>query len=417
MRDLTPRARAFIVSGLVAVVCGMLFGERDFVRIGMLLVACPLIALLFVRRGARAVTVTRQNAQHRVEAGGSVPVRLTLRAASPDGGTARGGIGVPLLVEDRLPADLGPAVRFVIERLPAGSSRELSYALPVHRRGRYRLGPTVIHLSEAFGMVDRTWEVPTSATVLVTPRVEQLPVIPLVGSWATSGDTQARDFVTGGVADVTIREYRQGDDVRLVHWPSTARVGELMVRQEEQPLQSRATVFLDDRAAVHHGRGADSSLETGIVAAASVVCHLAAQGFQVRLVTAEGAQVSGWHEGMAASDVSAHLEHLALTRPSNVERLSHGWFAEEHRGAMIVAVLGLLDEPDREVLARLATTGTRAHAIALDVEHWGRRATEEPVGPAPSTTTSATWLRGHGWRAAPLVQGEAVASAWRGLTR
>ena len=50
------------------------------------------------------------------------------------------------------------------------------------------------------------------------------------------------------IADASTREYRHGDDLRKVHWKSTARTGELMVRREEQPWESRATVVLDTRA-------------------------------------------------------------------------------------------------------------------------------------------------------------------------
>ena len=74
-----------------------------------------------------------------------------------------------------------------------------------------------------------------------------LPTIPLTGAWTGSGDNRPRAFATGSAEDVTVREYRRGDDLRRVHWRSSARTGELMVRREEQPWQSRATLFLDNR--------------------------------------------------------------------------------------------------------------------------------------------------------------------------
>ena len=105
----------------------------------------------------------------------------------------------------------------------------------------------------------------------------------------------------GSAEDVTVREYRRGDDLRRVHWRSSARTGELMVRREEQPWQSRATLFLDNRTHAHRGHGAASSLEYAVSAAASVALHLAQRGFMVRLVTADGEDRDTlWHDRRAS---------------------------------------------------------------------------------------------------------------------
>ena len=113
-----------------------------------------------------------------------------------------------------------------------------------------------------------------------------LPPIPLGGAWTGSGDNRPRAFAIGSAEDVTVREYRRGDDLRRVHWRSSARIGELMVRREEQPWQSRATLFLDNRLRAHRGQGIASSLEAAVSAAASIAVHLGQRGFTVRLVTA-----------------------------------------------------------------------------------------------------------------------------------
>ena len=84
-----------------------------------------------------------------------------------------------------------------------------------------------------------------------------LPAVRLTGEYAGTGDSRARSVAVHGEDDAATREYRHGDDLRKVHWRSTARVGELMVRREEQPFQSRATVLLDSRTIAH--RGSDSA--------------------------------------------------------------------------------------------------------------------------------------------------------------
>ena len=58
-----------------------------------------------------------------------------------------------------------------------------------------------------------------------------------------------------GEDDVSIRAYRDGDDLRRIHWPATAKTGDLMVRQEDRPARRRAVVVLDSRASGHRGTG------------------------------------------------------------------------------------------------------------------------------------------------------------------
>ncbi len=124
----------------------------------------------------------------------------------------------------------------------------------------------------------------------------------------------------GSAEDVTVREYRRGDDLRRVHWRSSARVGELMVRREEQPWQSRATVFLDNRARSHRGQGLSSSLESAVTAAASVALHLSQRGFMVRLTTATGEhEATSWHMREATSNARPLLESLAVLTTTSHE--------------------------------------------------------------------------------------------------
>ena len=90
---------------------------------------------------------------------------------------------------------------------------------------------------------------------------------------------------TAGEDDVIPRAYRDGDELRRVHWRSTARYGELMVRREEQRWRNKATVFLDSRSVAHVGSGAASSFEMAVSAAASLGVHIAQEGLTGQFVT------------------------------------------------------------------------------------------------------------------------------------
>ena len=227
-------------------------------------------------------------------------------------------------------------------------------------------------------MVDLDQVLPSSATILVTPRTEPLPQIPLTGRWAGAGDNRTRDLLGGGSPDVTIREYRLGDDLRRIHWPTSARAGELMVRREEQQWQSRCTLLIDNRRISHRGYGPQSSMETAVSATASIMRYLVAQDFEVRLVSATGQSSShGWHQGAGGVNLPEQLERLALMGMTRHEQLSTSWIEDTDHGGMLLAVLGHLGDADRDLLAGMAAAGDSAYAVVLDVVDLG------PHRPAP----------------------------------
>ena len=85
----------------------------------------------------------------------------------------------------------------------------------------------------------------------------------LTGEATGYGDGRQRSLALAGEDDVIPRGYRYGDDLRRVHWRSTARYGELMVRREEQPQRARCTVLLDTRGIAYAGRGPGLGLRVG----------------------------------------------------------------------------------------------------------------------------------------------------------
>jgi hypothetical protein len=259
-------------------------------------------------------------------------------------------------------------------------------------------------------MVDLDQVLPSTASVLVTPRTEPLPQIALTGRWAGAGDNRTRDLLGGGSPDVTIREYRLGDDLRRIHWPTTARAGELMVRREEQQWQSRCTLLIDNRRISHRGYGPHSSMERAVSVTASIMRNLVAQDFEVRLVSATGQSSShGWHQGARAVNLPEQLERLALMSMTRHEQLSTEWIEDADQGGMLLAVLGHLVDADRDLLSGMAAAGDSAYAVVLDVATWDRSGRVEP----PATAA----LRSGGWKATTLERSGSLAAAWMELSR
>jgi hypothetical protein len=193
-----------------------------------------------------------------------------------------------------------------------------------------------------------------------------------------------------------------------VHWRSSARVGELMVRREEQPWQTRATLFLDNRAGAHRGQGQASSLETAVSVAASVAVHLHQRGYTVRLVTAAGEDLAtSWQHDDADVSTGRLLEALAMIELLPATMLDTGWLGEQGAGALTVAVVGGLSGPDLAVMRRVQHHAGASLAVALDVDAWS--ATHLPSG------GSLGWLLQQGWRAVGLTPDERIDRAWQQL--
>jgi uncharacterized protein (DUF58 family) len=402
VRDLTVRGRCFLAAGVAAVICGIQIGERDFVRIGLLAALVPVLSWLLLRRTEHDVWVRRHLSNLQVEAGETAHVEVLV-------GNNGGRTGT-LLLEEEIPPVLGEHPRFVVDPLAANAVATLRYRVPTENRGRFPLGPMHVRVADAIGMVALNQSLPSTASILVTPRTEALPRIPLTGRWAGAGDNRTRDLLGGGSPDVTTREYRLGDDLRRIHWPTSARSDQLMVRREEQEWQSRCTLLIDNRRISHRGYGVASSLETAVSAAASILRNLAAQDFEVRMITAAGqSSAHGWHQGARGATLPEQLERLALMQMTRNEHLSTDWIDESQHGGMLLAVLGHLGDTDRGFLSGLANAGDAAYALVLDVGSWDRSTRTDP----PATAS----LRSAGWKATTLARGGSMSASWQELAR
>ncbi len=168
-----------------------------------------------------------------------------------------------------------------------------------------------------------------------------------------------------GDDDVIPRAYRDGDELRRVHWRSTARYGELMVRREEQRWQDRAVVILDSRRSAHVGTGPSSSFEFAVSAAASIGVHLARSGLDGHLLTDAG-PLAG----------SAMFEDVLLDALSVVSTSRNHDFARTTaalstiEGGLLVLVAGRLSVDGAREIATARRHGRQGIAILLAVSTW-----------------------------------------------
>jgi uncharacterized protein (DUF58 family) len=392
LSGLTTRGRSFLAAGLAACLCGFFLSETDLLRVGIFLCALPIATAVVVARTRYRLSCVRRIEPQRVPVGETAQVVLRVENLS------RVATGI-LLLEDRLPYSLGGRPRFVVNRIESRGVREVAYPVRSDVRGRFVVGPLSLRFADLFGLVELTRSFTTTDALVVTPSVTPLPAIHLGGDWAGGGDSRARSISTMGEDDVTTREYRHGDDLRRVHWRSTARYGELMVRREEQPWQNRGVLLLDSRLAAHRGEGPGSSFEWAVSAVASVGSHLARDGFGLRFVTDIGNEVSGYSaETMAGTPFQGVLlDTLALVSMSGGHSLGPG-LASIRRGGgegLVIAVLGSLTDADLDALARFRHHASACVAIVLDTASW---TSTQPAAKQRPHAQSCALLAGAGWR-------------------
>lgn len=400
LRGLTLRGRAFLAAGVTAVVCAVLLGQPGLSRIGVLLIVLPLLVAVVVARSGYRLGLTRSVLPGVVPAGQPARVRVTVcnEGRLP---------AAPLLLEEGLPFALGARPRFVVRRL--GRRRELEYHVRSEQRGRFELGPMTVHACDPFGLVRVGRAFASTASVVVTPRTVQLAAVPLSPARSGTGDNRPRAFSGGSSEDVTVREYRRGDDLRRVHWRSSARVGELMVRPDEQHWQTRATVLLDNRYGAHRGAGATASFETAVTAAASIALHLAERGYGVRLVSTDGTDLTAWQRSALEPPTPATLlEALAVIETMPATGIELDWLDGPAAGGLLIAVLGALDGTESGALRRIRHQSPAALALTLDIAEWGAAGPGQIADPIDG----AALLGRHGWQVSPLGPADRLESAW-----
>ncbi|MER6395147.1 MULTISPECIES: DUF58 domain-containing protein [unclassified Kitasatospora] len=414
LNGLTTRGRSFLAAGATSVVCAYVLDQDALLRVGVLLAALPLAAALLLANTRYRVASGRRLNPRRAVAGHEARVHLRVDNVS------RVPTGL-LLLEDKVPYVLGPRPRFVLDRVEPHGHREVSYRVRSDLRGRYPLGPLQLRLSDPFGMCEVNRSFTASDVLTVVPQVQQLPQVRLSGEWVGQGESRTRTLALAGDDDVILREYRHGDDLRRVHWKSTARYGELMVRREEQPKKARATVLLDTRESGHRGSGPASSFEWAVGCAASVAAHLLERGYQTRLLTDTGHCVPGPDAGggNTAADASGLiLDALAVVDLSDGGGLSRAEEPLRSSGeGLLVAVLGELDEAQTARLARLRGRTGGAVVFLLDTGTWSGLRMLAPDTGGDEFRARVRQLREAGWTVLPVRAGDSAPELWQAADR
>jgi uncharacterized protein (DUF58 family) len=272
-----------------------------------------------------------------------------------------------------------------IPKLDAGQRRSVTYRLPTGRRGVVAVGPLSMGRSDALGLVAGQQEHGEVITLWVHPRVHHL--VPLPASMTRSLEGPTSDTAPSGTVTFhALREYVLGDDLRHVHWRSSAHTGDLMVKHYVDTSLPDTTVVVDTARATHD----DDSLEVAIEVAASITMASTGRHFPLDLRTTGGLEVATRGGASSSREI---LDQFSLVEADDgsLDELLRSMGRNRGGTALVVITAA----PDAGSMASLATLARRFGVVVLvDVRPDPTRPVATPSGIIAVAGTTATAIAG-----------------------
>ena len=409
----TVRGWALVAGGLLSTVLGALLGAVDLVRIGivaLVLVAGAEIgvAVTVPGRGRHRIEVRRSVEPNPVHVGEDADVQVDVLA--PDSGARVRLAGLRFAEQAATELSGGRPLRARVTRSPGRVT--VRYPVRATRRGRWPIGPLVVTHGDPFGVVRSPATLGGAADVDVWPEVVALP--PPSDVLVDEPDRVTLGARTPSPDDAALRDYREGDDLRRVHWRSSARRGALLVRSDERAGMRPVSVLLDQPVR-------SKTLEWSISLAASMALAMLEGGHPVRLVGLEpttGDDVSEIPEVVHARSgpqARATLLNRTIdlvgprTDAEAEQRLLDGvrlLETAEGGAEMVLAVLGPLSARARAALVHASSSSHSWAVVRTD----GRNPAE-----AAGAEHTVRALQRAGWRVGRATVGEDLMVCWRRL--
>jgi uncharacterized protein (DUF58 family) len=251
---------------------------------------------------------------------------------------------VGLVIEQRM-GDI--VFRAELPRLRRGEAGLRTYRLPTSRRGTYTVGPVEVPKADPFGLCRRVRALGEPQVISVHPRVMALRPLPTGTSRNLEGPSSDMS-PQGTVTFHRLREYVVGDDLRTVHWPSTARAGKLVVRHYVDTAQPYTVVLVDLNPAVY----SPETFEEAMDVTASVAACMSSGRAPVQIRTTAGERVGGH----AQRDPAALVDYLTDLAPSATGSLSNQLLPlrRDRGGSALVVVTGMLEAASLPAIASLS---------------------------------------------------------------
>ena len=350
---LTRSGLAAAVAAVVLAGAGWWWRYEELVVVAGALAAAVGVALA-AARGTSGLVVTRFVPDPRVARGDPINVeyRVANRVRSRSVTVTIVDRATPAPLESTVrparPADDPVVVRTRVDPIDKLERADVSAGIPTHRRGVVIVGPWELERLDPFGLAVGRQASTVTSRIIVHPRVHLLG-----GPYGEMHSIQDDALVRRSRSDpmsgfVSLREYVDGDDPRLIHWPTSARMGALMLREHIELRRPEFTVVLDTATPPDATGGPDAAafaddFEEMVDVTASIAVHALRSGVEVRLRTTDrehpGAGTALEHD----TQVLDLLTPVLPTGPDHTLALAatlYGQAAVQHSGAMVVVVTG-----------------------------------------------------------------------------
>jgi uncharacterized protein (DUF58 family) len=266
--------------------------------------------------------------------------------------------------------------------LSLGPRGERSWAAHVRltRRGHYRIDPLTLRTADPFGFFESAATVGTPTSLLVHPRVEaipgwRLPPAQIEGSHAHPvRSAQTTPHATG------IRPYAPGDSYNRIHWRTSARTGELQVKEFDLEQTADLWLYLDLDLSAHAGQGDESTMEYGVRAAAAIGAQALVENRTVGL-TAHGARSVVLQPDRGRRQYLKMLQLLAAVQPDGSQPLLDVLIEalpRLRRGMTAVVITPATGSEWVKPLSSLRGRGVSTVVVLLDAPAFARLAEPEP---------------------------------------
>jgi uncharacterized protein (DUF58 family) len=345
-----------LLAGIAALVLGLTLDWLSFDLIGLGLLAVLVLGFATVVRPSRLV-IDREIQPPRVPKGSPAIAFLTF--------ANRGRRTVPVAVATQPFGNL--RVRTVIPKLRGGERGTRAYRLPTTHRGIFDVAPVEVTRRDSFELFRRSRKHARVERIWVYPRVLPFRTLPTGETRHLEGpssDTSPQ----GSITFHRLREYVAGDDLRLVHWRSSARAGKLLVKHNVDTSQPSTVVIFDQRPSLY----TEDSFEAAIDVAASVVVASGVNKAPVELRLTDGT-VLGGPRIRESTPLIDHLTGLGAD-PEGSLRAQLLALRRARGGTSLVVITGEIDPADLPVVAMLRRRFDRLVVVSIDPERHGAAA-------------------------------------------
>ena len=265
-----PPGGLLVVAATVGLATGILFGWVEWITAGVIAALLVLLAVPFLF-GARSYRVDLTVARERIVAGSGLDGQIVVRNA-----------GRRTTLPGRVDLSVGPGmVEFGVPTLRPGQDVTRPLGLPRMRRGVIDIGPATTVRSDPLALMRREHSFEQVHRLFVHPQTTEIPSTS-AGLIRDLEGNATRQLVDSDMSFHAIREYAPGDSQRQIHWKSTAKTGQLMVRQYEMTRRSRMAVVL---AIAENESSDDDEFELAVSCAASLALRAVWDSRDVTVVT------------------------------------------------------------------------------------------------------------------------------------